>query len=117
MRSRQADGLGLAQPAPEANEPGGRPSIEPGADNGNDIREKPPYRDGPRCGVPGQVGRIFGNSILIVMNKLFDFFLNEHGLILTEGQIQDIIHEVARYLAENPKEAGDLAEVMKNEKQ
>ena len=75
------------------------------------------------------------------MNKLFDFFLNEHRLILTEGQIQDTIHEVARYLAENPKEAvilkdillvmymaarylaenpkeaGDLAEVMKNEKQ
>lgn len=51
------------------------------------------------------------------MIKLFDFFLNEHRLILTEGQIQDIIHEVARYLAENPKEAGDLAEVMKNEKQ
>lgn len=50
------------------------------------------------------------------MNKLFDFFLNEHGLILTEGQIQDIIHEVARYLDENQKEAVDISTILENEK-
>ena len=50
------------------------------------------------------------------MNKLFDFFLNEHRLILTEGQINDIIHEVARYLADNSKEAGDISTILEKKK-
>lgn len=32
------------------------------------------------------------------MQNLFEFFQDEHGLILTEGEMSDIIHEVKQHI-------------------
>lgn len=36
---------------------------------------------------------------------LFDFFYNEHNLTLLEGEIDEIIHEVKKFLAANNQTA------------